>query len=162
MKNFKSMVYAFLLTGLVSCGASATGDASTKSVESDSVSSQPIPENTGDIDLINLVYEKFVFAIDSEGDEINHPEKYFTAGALKKLQDDYEFDCDEGGCYAYYALRTGAQDSNPESDGASKVYSVEPADGGWYIVYYSDMGWPAKTRIRIVEGKIDDYELLGE
>ncbi len=38
-------------------------------------------------------------------------------------------------------------------------YSIEPEDD-WYVVFYSDMGWSGKTRIKIVDGKIDDYQRL--
>ncbi len=128
--------------------------------ETDSVAGEIITENNGDADLIKSVYRKFVFAIDSDGCDIGNPEKYFTAKALKKLQDDYMFDCDEGPCYAYYALRTEAQDSKPDSTGASQITGIEPTGDGWYIVSYLDMGWPGKTRLRVVDGKIDDYERI--
>lgn len=117
-------------------------------------------DSTRNIDVINAVYDKFVFAIDCAGDEIGSPEKYFTANALKKLQEDYTFDCEEGPCYAYYALRTEAQDSKPGSDGASRICNIEPLGDGWYIVSYSDMGWPGQTRIRIIDNKIDRYERI--
>lgn len=84
---------------------------------------------------------------------------YFTANALKKLQADYDFDCDEEPCYAFYALRTEMQDSKPGTDGSSQIYSIEPQDD-WFVVFYSDMGWSGKTRIKIVDGKIDDYQRL--
>ncbi|MDE7443446.1 MAG: hypothetical protein K2M65_04725 [Muribaculaceae bacterium] len=107
--------------------------------------------------MIKTVYTKFVFAIESVNTD---PEIYFTNNALKKLQNDYKYDFDKGACYAYYALRTMNQDSNPNSDGVSQIYGIEPIDEGWYIVTYVDMGWIGKTRIRIIDGKIDDYERL--
>lgn len=51
---------------------------------------KPITENKENTDLINTVYNKFVFAIDSDGNEPS-PETYFTANALRKLQDAYEY-----------------------------------------------------------------------
>ena len=160
MKALKLMSYALWLASLASCGASARKDTETKPVEQkDTVDAAVLTENTENAaTLITSVYDTFVFAIDSDGNEINNPEKYFTPHALAKLQEDYEFDCDEGPCYAYYALRTEAQDSRPGSDATSRIYSIEPDGNGWYIVSYSDMGWTGKTRIRIADGKIDDYE----
>ncbi len=33
--------------------------------------------------------------------------------------------CDEGSCYAFYALRTEMQDSNPVQMGPSKICDIE-------------------------------------
>lgn len=149
-----------LFAVIASCGASTTRDSSVKSIGDNSIADKTLTDydDTENIDLINTVYANFVFAIDSDGDVIDNPEKYFTAKALEKLQEYYQFDCDESPCYAFYALRTEAQDVKPGSDGASMIDNIEPAADGWYIVSYSDMGWDGKTRIRISDGKIDDYE----
>ena len=150
-----------LLVGLASCVSKSTSDATDGQSEQNAAVSESAVEEASDatpseyLDLINTVYDKFVFATDSTG-EVN-PEDYFTAAALQKLQDDYEFDCEDGPCYAYYALRTAEQDSKPGTDGQSKVYSIVPSDDGWYIVSYSDMGWSGMTRIKFADGKIDDY-----
>lgn len=128
--------------------------------KSDSVAREIITENNGDANLIKSVYRKFVFAINSDGGDIGNPEKYFTAKALKKLQDDYMFDCDKEPCYAYYALRTEAQDSKPDSTGTSQITDIKPTGDRWYIVSYLDMGWSGETRLRVVDGKIDDYERI--
>ncbi len=159
MRILKLISCAILLAGLASCGASTAKDTDADTIErQEAVTETATTENTANTDLITSVYDKFVFAIDSDGDEINNPEKYFTPGALKKLQDDYKFDCDDGPCYAYNALRTEALDSRPGSDETSCIYSIAPEEDGWYTVSYSDMGWSGKTRIRIADGKIDDYE----
>lgn len=161
MKILAHVGCMMLLIGIASCGASPDKKAveapPVQSTETDKV----LAESSRDIDVINAVYDKFVFAIDCSGDELNNPEKYFTANALKKLQDDYDFDCDDGACYAYYALRTDAQDSKPGSDGASQICNIEPIGDGRYMVSYVDMGWPGQTRIRIADGKIDNYERIG-
>lgn len=98
MKTLTHVGCMMLLIGIVSCGASPDKKiaevAAVQSTETDKV----LAESSPDIDVINTVYDKFVFAIDCSGDELNNPEKYFTANALKKLQDDYDFDCDDGAC----------------------------------------------------------------
>lgn len=139
---------------------SAAGGTTSVAGKTDSVVWKTVTDNDGDADLIKSIYRKFVFAIDNDGSDIGNPEKYFTAKALKKLKDNYMFDCNEEPCYAYYALRTEAQDSKPDSTGTSQITGIEPTGDGWYIVSYLDMGWPGKTRIRIVDGKIDDYERI--
>lgn len=111
------------------------------------------PDHT---DLVKNVYNKFVFAIDSNGTD--KPEDYFTENALKKLQAAYEFDCEGGPCYAFYELRTPEQDSKPDSDEESAVISVEAVGDNWYVVNYTDMGWSGMTRLKITDGKIDDYK----
>lgn len=157
MKNFKLLFCVLLFIGITSCGASTGEKVVYTSVEQNPVIDKALMDSTINIDLINTVYDKFVFAIDADSNVT--PETYFTANALKKLQEDYDFDCDEEPCYAYYALRTGMQYSKPGTDGSSQIYSIEPEDD-WYVVFYSDMGWSGKTRIKIVDGKIDDYQRL--
>ena len=161
MNFLKCTFYALALAGFASCGASSEKNDNKTIIEQSSVADDDVSdEDTENISLINTVYEKFVFAIDSQSDE--NPEKYFSDKALKKLQEDYEFDCEEGSCYAFYALRTGMQDSNPGTEGASGICDIEPDGDGWYMVSYVDMGWPGKTRIKITNGKIDDYQRVSQ
>ena len=160
MKILAHVGCMMLLIGIVSCGASPDKKIAEVAAVQSTETDKALAESSRDIDVINTVYDKFVFAIDCSGDELNNPEKYFTANALKKLQDDYDFDCDDGLCYAYYALRTEAQDSKPGSDGASQICNIEPIGDGRYMVSYVDMGWPGQTRIRISDGKIDNYERM--
>ena len=102
MRIIKFLIYALLSAGCASCGTSVPSDASSEAVSHDTVADTSIiSADAENSDLIKSVYDKFVFATDTEGDEINHPEKYFTAHALKKLQDAYDFDCDDGPCYAF-------------------------------------------------------------
>lgn len=147
-----------LLTILVSCSSIDKKKTTEQTVQENTIHNEAYADNAKDIDLIKSVYDIFVFAIDADGDDIRHPEKFFTVHALKKLQEYYKFDCDDGTCYAYYALRTDAQDSKPGSDEESTVIDIEPVGDGWYIVSYLDMGWTGKTRIKVTDGKIDDYE----
>lgn len=150
-----------LLACYMSCGAQSC-EPEGKIVDLTDCTCKSQMDSAGDVDLINTVYERFVFAIDAEDNGNCDPEKYFTPNALKKLQDDYEFDCPEKFCYAYYALRTDAQDSKAGSDETSRIHCIEPAGDGWYVVSYQDMGWAGKTRVKIVSGKIDDYERIVE
>lgn len=161
MKILAHVGCMMLLIGIVSCGASPDKKIAEVAAVQSTETDKALAESSRDIDMINTVYDIFVFAIDCSGDEINNPEKYFTDNALKKLQEDYTFDCDDGLCYAYYALRIEAQDSKPGSDGASQICNIEPNGDGRYMVSYVDMGWPGQTRIRIADGKIDNYERIG-
>ena len=152
---------AFLIAINAACGANAENATHLRDghnlTETGTGTDTDIAKYT---DLVNNVYNKFVFAIDADLND--KPDIYFTANALKKLQDDYDFDCQDGPCYAFYALRTMMQDSRPGSDGESKVYGIEPSGDGCYVVLYSDMGWPGETRIKIIDGKIDTYERMSK
>ncbi len=156
MNISKFIGYMFLIMCLTSCGTKknidADGEQNVESVPQNDAKA----ENITDRELINCVYDKFVFDIDTE--ENDDPEDYFTTNALKKLQQDYDFDCEYGRCYAYYALRTRAQDSKPGSEDVSQISKIEYIGDGWYDVSYIDMGWSGMTRVKVVNGKIDDYE----
>ncbi len=156
MKIIALICLYILFAGFGPCRAT-TKYEDKKSVESSSDPEITFVENTKIIGLIKSVYDQLVFAVDYEGDEICNPEKYFTDNALKKLRENYEFDCIEEPCYAYCALRTDHQDSNPKSDGVSEIQRIDLCVDGWYIVSYLDMGWAGKTRIKVINGKIDDY-----
>lgn len=156
MKIIALICLYILFAGFLPCRAT-TKYENKKSVESNSVPKTTFVENAEIIDLIKSVYDQLVFASDYDGDEICKPEKYFTDNALKKLRESYEFDCVEEPCYAYYSLRMDNQDSNPNSDGVSEIQGIDLCEDGWYIVSYLDMGWPGKTRIKVINGKIDDY-----
>lgn len=146
-----------MLLTVVYASGSATSINEVREFTTTSVDStrSRISEN---VELIKTIYSKFVFALDSDGDM--SAETYFTDNALKKLQDEYGLDCDNEHCYAYYALRTGAQDSKTGSDGTSTILRIDSDGEGWYVVSFLDMGWPGRTRIRIIDGKVDDYQTI--
>ena len=164
MKSIKLIFAITLASAMCSCGAKNSSANETESVETERVSSDS-GINSHDYsnlsqdysDLIKTVYSKFVFAIDADPEVYAHPERYFTASALKKLKDSYEFDCEDNNCYAFYELRTQEQDSKPGTTGESEITDIESIGDNWYVVKYSDMGWSGMTRIKIVDGKIDDF-----
>lgn len=79
-------------------------------------------------------------------------EQYCTRGFLKKLEDAYDYDCDEGPCYAIWLLRTGRQDGD---DTPSRVTSVVPDGENCVVVKYKDMGHPGETRLYFIkEGEV--------
>lgn len=159
MRIAKLIFCVLMPIGIASCGTKTNADRCTGQSEQDSITMEaPSADNPDYTDLVKTVYEKFVLAIDADPQVYDKPEIYFTPNALKKLRDDYEFDCEDDSCYAYYVLRTEMQDSKPGSDDESRLLSVEADEDGWYVVSYLDMGWSGTTRIKIIDGKIDDYE----
>lgn len=168
MKKIKNLAYVVMLAGMISCGSSSkeskdsdsavpVGEIETvdTSTVKDTVAvAEEIPEvdHSANEQLIRTVYKKYVFDYSESS-----PKKYFTAKALKKLKAAFDYDCDEGDCYGFWDLRTGAQDGPSD---VSKVTSIEPEEDGWYRVSYKDMGLSGVTRIKIVDGKIDDYKRI--
>ncbi|MDE6485475.1 MAG: hypothetical protein K2L14_08790 [Duncaniella sp.] len=157
MKNIRLIIASALVYTMCSCGVknASANDAGRVGIE-DMTSDSGINQQEYS-DLIKTVYAKFVFAIDADPEVYAHPERYFTANALAKLKDSYEFDCEDNDCYAFYELRTQNQDSKPGTSGESDIISIEHTGDDWYIVRYSDMGWAGMTLIRIVDGRIDDF-----
>lgn len=155
MKCIKFIFAITLASAMCSCGAKNSSANETESVE---IVSRDSCINSQDYsNLIKTVYAKFVFAIDADPEVYAHPERYFTASALKKLRDSYKFDCEDYNCYAFYELRTQEQDSKPGTTGESEITDIESIGDNWYVVKYSDMGWSGMTRIKIDDDKIDDF-----
>ncbi len=157
MKIYKIIIGCIcLFICLVSCERKNNADTNVAQSEPSVLQDEQLVKNNKDTEVINNVYNKFVFAIETDGND--NPTDYFTANALKKLQDEYEFDCEDGSCYAYYALRTNEQDAKPDAEDVSHICNIEPIGDGWYVVSYLDMGWSGMTRVKTVDGKIDDYQ----
>lgn len=112
----------------------------------------PTVDHSANVNVISTVYENFVFGFS----ELS-PESYFSSKVLKKLAQAYDYDCEDGNCYAFWELRTDNQDGSSD---IQKVISIEPDEDGWYVVSYNDMGNQGKTKVKIVDGKIDDYKRL--
>lgn len=157
--KYPNLFFAIALAfAICSCNQKSSSVPSAENVENEIAKCDSTIDNQDYSDLIKTVYDEFVFVGDTEKDEYTHPEKYFTAKALQKLKDNYEFDCDNGDCYAFYELRTQEQDSKPGTDGESHIINIENMGDGWHVVKYTDMGWSGITRIKIADGKIDDYD----
>ena len=173
MIKLRILTYVFVVAGLMSCSSVAKDNQTESSVTpeatDDTVTEEVVPKTIEEVtvdeaphvaevdhsaneDLINTVYNTFVF-----GSSKKSPKPYFTDKALRKLKAAYDYDCEGGNCYAYWELRTDAQDGPND---VSRITSIEPGDDGWYVVSYKDMGISGKTRIKIVNGKIDEYKRL--
>lgn len=173
MKVFRIILSSMVIFAMTSCGSSKeenqqdSESEEVQNVEANEVQEAPqkdsIPnvaeaaeeeapavDHSVNIKIIKSVYDKFVFGFSESS-----PKPYFTAKALKKLAQAYEYDCDNGTCYAYNELRSMAEDGPSDTQ---KVLSVDPDEDGWYVVSYNDMGNKGKTKVKIVDGKIDDYK----
>lgn len=163
MKLTKITLAGIFLLGMASCSSSSNGSQqadtaqpadSAAIVANDTVATAEAADtvavdHSANEELIRKVYNKFVFKYSESS-----PKPYFTAKALKKLKKAYDYDCETGDCYGYWALRTGVEDGN----GSSAIISITPEEDGWYLVSYKDMGKKGSTRIEIEDGKINDYK----
>ena len=111
----------------------------------------PSAPSKEDISLIRKVYSQFVFDYEDEDET-----RYFTPHALRKLQEDYDYDCYDGPCYGFWVLGSGSYDS--PVDAVSYLTSINPDKDGWYQVTYMDDGVFGLTRMKLSGGKIDDYK----
>ena len=94
------------------------------------------------IEKIQEFYKNYVFGNQEATDAVIN--KYCTKELAKKLADDYEY---EGGGYAVWDFRSGAQDGDSD---VQKVNSVESLGEGKYKVSYNDMGTKGSCIISVV------------
>ena len=137
----KVLIVAVLLLGL--------------SILSFSNSRVELPEESCKTFLAKL-YNDYIFGDDYDGLK-EKVDEMFTEKAKQHLMDEYEYDCD-GECYAFWALRTGSQDSG---GGESKIREIVHAVGNVYEVSYFDGGWKGSTLFLLTmdndKVKVDDF-----
>ena len=83
-----------------------------------------------------------------------------TPKMLNYLKEQYEYDCEDGECYALWCFRSGAQDGIND---VSKVVKVETVGDGWYKVTYFDMGYKYATKVKIIQNNsLIQFDEIGE
>ncbi len=135
----------------VSCGnkqQAQQSESDSTIVATDSVVVEAAPENNAAeldakaIEKIQKFYKEYVFGREEATDEVIN--SYCTKKLAKKLADDYEY---EGGGYAVWDFRSGAQDGDSD---VQKVNNVEALGEGKYKVSYNDMGTKGSCIISVV------------
>ena len=136
----------------VSCGnkqQAQQSESDSTFVATDSVVVEEVaPENNAAeldakaIEKIQKFYKDYVFGQEEATDEVIN--SYWTKKLAKKLADDYEY---EGGGYAVWDFRSGAQDGDSD---VQKVNNVEALGEGKYKVSYNDMGTKGSCIISVV------------
>ena len=86
------------------------------------------------IEKIQAFYSSYIFGTQETTDSVIA--KYCTKALAKKLQDDYNNEYSDGGGYAVWEFRSGAQDG----EDIQKIEKIEPLGQGKYLVQYNDMG----------------------
>jgi ribosomal protein L17 len=136
----------------VSCGnkqAAQQQESDSTIAATDSVVVEEVaPENDAAkmdakaIEKIQEFYKSYVFGNKEATDAVI--KKYCTKKLAKKLAADYEY---EGGGYAIWDFRSGAQDGDSD---VQEVNSVEALGDGKYKVSYNDMGTKGFCVISVV------------
>ena len=70
-----------------------------------------------------------------------------TSNMLDLLKREYEYECEDGECYAIWIFRTSYQDGPND---ISKVQEITNKGDGWYKVAYLDMGNHGETLVRLI------------
>ena len=89
--------------------------------------------------------------------------KHCSASMLKKLRDDYDYDCKDDDCFAVWDFRSGCQDGYSDKHG---IINITPLGEDWYQYEFYDMGWKGSHVIKIIvendkfiiDDLIDDIE----
>lgn len=95
-------------------------------------------------EIINNLYTNYVFG---NKDFSQIAKDVCSPKLLKILKDEYEYDCEDGECYAVWIFRTSAQDGTD----VNKIKSITPKGNGWYDVSYIDMGYEGLTSVKFVK-----------
>lgn len=79
-----------------------------------------------------------------------------TEKMLKKLESDYDYECDDGPCYAVWDFREGASDV-----WEWKILEVKPESDGWFSYTFQENDVVRKHRIlaREVNGVVMLFDL---
>ena len=86
------------------------------------------------IEKIQTFYSRHIFGDEFPNDSVIA--KYCTKELAQKLRDDYDNEFIDGGGYAVWKFRSGAQDG----EDIHEIEKIEPLSDGKYIVHYNDMG----------------------
>lgn len=100
--------------------------------------------NEQEKDIINNLYTNYVFGNE---DFSQIAKDICSPKLLKILKDEYEYDCEDGECYAVWIFRTTAQDGTD----VNEVKNITSKGNGWYEVSYIDMGNEGMTSIKFIE-----------
>lgn len=74
--------------------------------------------------------------------------KHCTPNKLEFLAECFDYDCENGDCYAWWMFLTSAQDNSAEC--RNGVEEVKNVGNGWYEYTFYDGGYKGITRLKII------------
>ncbi|MBQ1835755.1 MAG: hypothetical protein II734_06735 [Paludibacteraceae bacterium] len=143
---------AFMAVMGVSCSKSAESAAdggaaaSADSVKADAaVEEENVPqkglseEDAVIIEFITDMYNNEKFS------DYGFLNEHCTPRLKKKLRDKYDYDCEDGDCYAVWLFRTSHQDGTSDRH---EIVKIVPEGDNWYTYDFYDMGIKGRNRVR--------------
>lgn len=83
-------------------------------------------------------------------EDYDYLKAYCTPSMLQYLAEEYDYDCDDGDCYAGWMFRTDAQDTNSDEEQSYGVIAVGNVGDGWYEYIFMDGGFRGVTRLKLL------------
>ena len=149
----KKLLIILAAIAAISCSDNQTPppkqQQSTKQCKAKSSSSININEKA--IEKILVFYRDYVFGKFTVTDDVIT--QYCTKSLAQKLRDDYDKEFSDGGGYAVWKFRSGAQDG----EDIQEIEKIEALGDNKYFVYYNDMGNKGTRTITIV---VDGEKIL--
>lgn len=107
-----------------------------------------VVENSEDDDFVSMTLEEFYNTyVFGNKDFSKIAKKVCTPRLLQYLKDGYEYECEDGECYAVWLFRSGNQDGPSDE---CRVLRITDEGDGWVCVSFIDMGITDATFIRFV------------
>lgn len=103
------------------------------------------------IEKIQTFYGNYIFGRQETTDSVIA--QYCTKTLAQKLRDDYDNEFSEGGGYAIWEFRSGAQDG----EDIQEVEKIENLGENRYLVHYNDMGNKGTLTISTI---VENNEIL--
>jgi len=168
-KCFFYCISVSMMVSLASCGNSSNGTSGNAEVNpvvetvetntnNEPVVDEPITDEADDFadlkaDFLREFYDN-TFVKDRMFDCERRNLSHMSAKMKKMLRDQYDYDCEDGNCYAWWVFRDASQDTT----GNIKV-TVIHEDGDWFNVHYVDCE-TVDVKVR-VEGGPQDFMITG-
>ena len=97
------------------------------------------------IEKIQSFYTNYIFGPQEASDSVIA--MYCTKNLAQELSKAYDDEFSDGGGYAVWKFRSGAQDG----EDIHEIEKIEPLGNGKYLVHYNDMGNKGTHTITIVQ-----------
>ena len=110
----------------------------------------------------SLIIKKFITEMYNDGkfNDENFMLPHCSDEMIQKLRDEYDYECEDGDCYAFWLFRSGHNGENPNSDYSTRLISITENGDGWFTYEYLDMGWKGENKIKVE--LIDDKVIIDD
>jgi len=158
MKNKVLYVSLIITSLLISCGNStSTKKTNNSDINADSIAlADSIAQCNAIIEFITDMYNNRKY------EDYDFIKKHCSSEMLNFLKEEFDYECEDGDCYAVWLFRSSAQDGPNDRN---EIISVKPIGDYWYKYDFYDMGLRASNVIKVIKKKgkiiIEDVQHLG-